>query len=106
MLAACTIPSNPIHMEGAPKGAESAKRSSGASWSCSHLACRFAWQQPLDSQLNTFVQQLEEIEPILKLRLGTIMLILGGGGVRGCLLPQRRQIAAALTEHAHRIWRQ
>lgn len=102
MLAAYTIPSSPIHME----GAEGAKRSSGASWSCSHLACRFARQQPLDSQLNTFLQQLEEIEPMLKLRLGTIMLILGGGGVRGCLLPQRRQIAAALTEHAHRIWRQ
>lgn len=83
MLAACTIPSNPIHMEGAPKGAESAKRSSGASWSCSHLACRFARQQPLDSQLNTFVQQLEEIEPMLKLRLGTIMLILGGGRGKG-----------------------
>lgn len=74
-------------MEGAPKGAEGAKRSSSSSWSCSHLACRFARQQPLDSQLNTFVQQLEEIEPMLKLRLGTIMLILGGGGVRGYAVP-------------------
>lgn len=28
------------------------------------------------------------------------------GGTEGPCLPQRRQIAAALTEHAHRIWRQ